>query len=61
MIEANLANYTKDLEKGIADKTEELNARINELTKLNKIMVGRELKMIELKKEIVDLKNENKS
>jgi PAS domain-containing protein len=55
-IDVKLANYTKDLEKGIASKTEELKARIDELESLNKTMVGRELKMVELKKEIVDLK-----
>jgi len=57
-IETQLANYTRDLEKGIAEKTEELNFRIDELTNLNKVMVGRELKMVEMKKEIVDLKKE---
>jgi len=55
-IEVKLASYTKNLEKGIAKKTEDLNARIDELSKLNELMVGRELQMIELKKEITDLK-----
>lgn len=57
-IEIKLANYTKALEKGIADKTEELTARIDELSKLNKIMIGRELKMAELKAEIVELRKQ---
>ena len=57
-IEIKLANYTKDLEKGIASKTEELKARVDELSKLNDLMIGRELKMIELKEEIVELKKE---
>jgi hypothetical protein len=56
-VEIKLANYTKDLETGIATKTEELNARIDELSKLNEVMVGRELKMTELKEEIAELKN----
>lgn len=55
-IEIKLANYTKNLEKGIEQKTEELKIRIDELSKLNKVMVGRELRMIELKKEITELK-----
>lgn len=59
-IETKLANYTKDLERGIAAKTEELNARIDELSKLNAIMVSRELKMIELKEKITELKQVNK-
>jgi len=55
-IETKLANYTKNLESGVARKTSELKARIDELARLNKLMVGRELKMIELKKEIARLK-----
>ena len=60
-VAANLADYTKKLEKGIAEKTVELNARIDELLKLNRLMTGRELKMIELKEEIVDLKQQKRS
>lgn len=55
-IEIKLANYTKNLEKGIETKTEDLKARIDELSKLNEVMVGRELKMVELKEEIAELK-----
>jgi PAS domain-containing protein len=55
-IQAKLANYTKELEKGMKDKTEELRIRVEELKELNKITIGRELAMIELKEEIVDLK-----
>jgi hypothetical protein len=55
-IEKNLADYTKALEQGIAEKTEELKARVDELTKLTDSMVGRELKMVELKEENATLK-----
>jgi len=55
-VEVKLANYTKELEKGVASKTEELKIRIDELEKLNKVMFGRELKIIELKKEVAELK-----
>ncbi len=55
-IEIKLANYTKDLEKGIESKTKELKARVEELSKLNEIMTGRELKMVSLKEEISELK-----
>jgi len=60
MVEKKLANYTRNLEKGVATKTKELNARIDELSKLNKIMTGRELKMIELKEEISEMKKDCK-
>jgi hypothetical protein len=55
-IEKKLADYSKDLEKAVAGKTEELRIRINELSKTNELMVGRELKMVEMKKEIEELK-----
>lgn len=51
-IEKKLAAYTKNLEEGVTEKTAELKARVDELSKLNNTMVGRELKMVELKKEI---------
>lgn len=57
-IEIKLADYTKNLEEGIATKTEDLNAHIDELSKLNDIMVGRELKMAELKEELAELKKQ---
>lgn len=59
-IETKMADYTKSLEEGIAVKTEELRVRIDELEKLNKIMLGREVKMAELKKEITELKEQQK-
>lgn len=58
-IEVRLATYTEDLKREVSEKTAELQVRIDELTHLNEIMIGRELKMIELKKEIRDLKEDN--
>jgi chemotaxis protein methyltransferase CheR len=55
-LEDKLAEYTKGLEDKVAERTAELNTRVKELEKLNKVMVGRELKMAELKAEIVGLK-----
>ncbi|RQW81441.1 MAG: hypothetical protein EHM79_19620 [Geobacter sp.] len=40
------------LEQKVQDRTGELQSKINELEKFQKVSVGRELKMIELKKEI---------
>jgi hypothetical protein len=44
------------LEQKVQERTAELQKKINELEKFQKISVGRELKMIELKKEVDRLK-----
>jgi HAMP domain-containing protein len=44
-------------EKKLLENNKELNEKIAELGKMNSLMVGRELKMVELKKEIKELKN----
>jgi HAMP domain-containing protein len=51
-----LEELKNNLEKTVEQRTSELNQKINELEQMNKLMVGRELKMIELKKELDDLK-----
>ncbi len=48
-------------EKTIAKRTKELEERVKELERFYKLTVGRELKMIELKKEIERLKHEGVS
>lgn len=55
-LEDRLAEHTKGLEIKVAERTAELEKRVKELEELNKTMVGRELKMVELKKEIEALK-----
>ncbi|MGB7957385.1 MAG: PAS domain-containing protein [Minisyncoccia bacterium] len=55
-LEEKLAGYTKGLEVEVAEQTKKLSKRVQELESLNKSMIGRELKMIDLKKEIEDLK-----
>lgn len=55
-LEEKLAEYTKDLEVKVAQRTKELEDRLKEVESLNKTMVGRELKMVELKEEIENLK-----
>jgi len=56
--ETKLANHAKRLEATVALRTKELTKQVQELQKLNKTMVGRELKMMELKKEIARLKKQ---
>ncbi len=41
-----------NLEQQVADRTKTLKARVAQLNKLNKLMVGRELKMIQLKQKL---------
>ncbi len=55
-LENKLAKYTKELEHKVQDRTRELAEKLKELETVNKTMVGRELKMVELKKEIQNLK-----
>lgn len=59
IMEGQLVDYTKGLEVAIANRTEQLAKRVRELESLNKTMVGRELKMVEFKKEIADLRKRN--
>jgi hypothetical protein len=56
-LEDQLKEYAKQLNVVVATKTAELETRVKELERLNKIMVDRELKMIELKNELGNLKN----
>lgn len=50
-----LKNYNTDLEKKVTERTKELDKKIEELKNFNNIAIGRELKMIELKKRITEL------
>lgn len=59
-LEQKLAEHTKGLESKVVEITKELVARVKELEYFNKAMVGRELKMIELKKELADYQARSK-
>lgn len=48
--------HQSTLEQTVDNRTKELGQKIKELESLNKLMLGREIKMTELKKEISDLK-----
>jgi len=55
-----LKELAESLEEKVKERTRELEKRIAELEKFHKITVGRELKMIELKKKIKELEEELK-
>lgn len=66
-VEEELQKYREHLEELVKERTEELEKKNVELEKFNRLFVGRELKMIELKKkiselekQIFELKNKNK-
>ena len=52
-----LENLKINLEKTVEDRTKTLDEKVSELERLNKLLVGRELKMVELKDELEHLKN----
>lgn len=52
-----LKELTERQEKMIEEKTKELQVKIEELERFNKLVVGRELKMIELKEEIKKMRD----
>ncbi|MBT3382596.1 MAG: PAS domain S-box protein [Prolixibacteraceae bacterium] len=55
--ETELEKYRKQLEETVKKRTDELAKKNSLLERLNKVFVGRELRMIELKDEIEKLKN----
>ena len=57
-LEKKLAEYTKNLELKVVERTAQLADQVKELASLNETMVGRELKMVELKKEIENLRQQ---
>lgn len=56
LLEDKMKKYTEELTLEVAKRTTELEARVKELETLNATMIGREIKMVELKKEIEELK-----
>ena len=60
-LEDKLSKYTKGLEAKVTEQTTSLANRVEELERVNKSMVGRELKMVELKKEIEQLRKRVKN
>lgn len=59
--EEELKKYREQLEELVRQRTAELKNKNEELEKFNKLFVGRELRMIELKKHIEELKKQTGS
>jgi len=59
-LEFKMKEFTKELMREVAKRTAELEIRVKELERINKIMVGREIRMIELKAEVARLKKSHK-
>jgi nitrogen-specific signal transduction histidine kinase len=58
LLEERLKRYANELEQKVMERTNELELRIQELETMNKSMIDRELRMVELKKENEDLKKD---
>ena len=56
-----LSELASSLEQKIQDRTKELEKQIGELERFRKLVVGRELKMVELKKELEQLQGAKRS
>ncbi len=54
----DLAREKKHLEEKVKERTGELQERVDELERLHKLIVGREIKMLELKQEIKKLNDQ---
>ena len=57
----DLKEQQENLERKVAERTKELEKKIDELERYKKVTVGRELKMVELKKQIQQLQKNGKS
>ncbi|MCE8425766.1 MAG: PAS domain-containing protein, partial [Candidatus Methanoperedens sp.] len=56
--ENELRIYHENLSELVTERTRELNAKIHELETFNKVFIGRELRVIELKKLVEELEKE---
>ncbi len=56
-MEEDIRNLNEELEKRVQERTAELEEKNAELYKMNRLFVGRELRMVELKERIKELEN----
>jgi len=56
-----LEELTKSLDQKVQERTKQLQERVNQLERFQQLTIGRELKMVELKKKIKELETELKS
>ena len=54
-----ISNQVENLENLVKDRTKDLETKNLELARMNKMFVGREIRMAELKKQIAELENKN--
>jgi len=59
-LKAELEKYSKNLEGQVKRRTKEIESKVYELEKFNRITIGRELRMVELKKRIKELEEKLK-
>ncbi len=57
----SLKRHTENLEAQVNERTKEMQEKVDELKRFKKVTVGRELKMVELKKQIEQIKEDNNS
>jgi PAS domain S-box-containing protein len=55
---SELKKLQRELEKKVEERTRQLEEKIEEMERFNRVAVGRELKMVELKQEIENLKSQ---
>jgi PAS domain S-box-containing protein len=55
---SELKKLQKDLEKKVEERTGQLKEKIDEMERFNRLAVGREIKMVEIKQEIENLRNQ---
>ncbi|HPE77872.1 MAG TPA: hypothetical protein PLC80_17395, partial [Draconibacterium sp.] len=56
-IEQEIKKLNEELEEKVKDRTNELEIKISEIQRMNRLFVGRELRIKELKEKIKEMEN----